>query len=489
MELELAADADDVAILARLKPLAACRDGRSRAHAVKIIWQDTPDHALLTDGLTLAEQRGAWRLERIVPGADGWLPAQPPPVVSDAPDLAALPTPLAPLAAFEGRQTVSLHRIAETPLTLTVDKGILRTVSATRPVARIGLSGEDAAVHTAALLIAEAIPVAVPTASLAAEAAALATGRAPPPRRHGAPVLPPEVRTVPQALAHILGHLTDVILAHAPQAARTDDGGLSGSGPEAVHQMRVAVRRARSAISIFRPALAPAALDTVNDGLRALGRRLGPTRDWDVFTEETIPAIQHAMPGDERLAKLAVAAARRQREHKKDLAVYLTGPEFRLLGVTLAWFASAQGWHAPPGDASDDAPRDLVGFADDVLQRRWKKLLSAGKRIESLDIGALHALRLRAKRTRYAAEMFATLHDAKAAQRFIHRLSVLQQRLGVLNDGAVASHLLAELGGAGGRHAFAAGLVAGFLAARAERIRPGIVKAYERFRRLDAYWT
>jgi triphosphatase len=484
MQLELTADADDVVHLARLKPLAACRDGRSRTHAVKIVWQDTPDHALLTDGLTLAEQRGAWRLERVVPGADGWLPAQPPPVVSEAPDLAALPAPLAPLAAFEGRQTVSLHRIAEAPLTLTVDKGILRTVSATRPVARISLSGEEAAVHAAALLIAEAVPVAVPTASLAAEAAALAADQAPPPRRLGAPVLPPHVRTVPQALAHIIGHLTDVILAHAPRAARSGDGAM-----EAVHQMRVAVRRARSAISIFRPALAPGALDTVNDGLKALGRRLGPTRDWDVFTEETIPAIQHAVPGDERLAKLAVAAARRQREHQKELAQYLAGPEFRLLGITLAWFAAAQGWHAKPGNTNDPAPDDLVTFADSVLQRRWKKLLSAGRRIETLDIPALHALRLRAKRARYAAEMFATLHDAKGAQRFIRRLSVLQQRLGVLNDGAVASHLLAELGGAGGRHAYAAGLVGGFLAARAERIRPGIIKAYERFRRLDAYWT
>ncbi|PPQ34979.1 CYTH domain-containing protein, partial [Rhodopila globiformis] len=228
MDFELAADADDVTRLARLKPLAAGRDGRARTYAVKIVWQDTPDHALLADGLTLAEQRGAWRLERLVPGPDSWLPAQPPPVVSDSPDRAALPAPLAPVAAFEGRQTVSLHRLAEAPLTLTVDKGILRAVSATRPAARIGLHGEDAAVHAAVLLIAEAMPVAVPTASLAAEAMALAIGQPPRPRRLGPPVLPPHVRTMPAALAHILGHLTDVILAHAPQAARPDDARSNG---------------------------------------------------------------------------------------------------------------------------------------------------------------------------------------------------------------------------------------------------------------------
>ena len=128
-------------------------------------------------------------------------------------------------------------------------------------------------------------------------------------------------------------------------------------------------------------------------------------------------------------------------------------------------------------------------FAGTVLRHRWRQLLSSGKRIEDLDIPALHAVRLRAKRARYAAEMFATLHDGRAVDRFIERLSDLQQRLGVLNDGAVASHLLVELGRASGRHAYAAGVIAGFMAARAERIRPRIVKAFQRFKRQQAYWA
>jgi triphosphatase len=480
MELELAADIEAAALLMRLKSLAACRDGRPRSQAVKIIWHDSPDHALLADGLTLAEQRGIRHLERIVPGADTWLPAQPPPVLAESPDL---PSPLAPLAAFEGRRTVSLHRVAETPVTLTIEKGILRAVTAERPVARIRLSGEDTAIHAAARLIAEAVPACVASASMAAEAIALATGRAPQPRHHGAPVLPQDVQTVPEALAYILGHLTDVILAQAPRAVRPDDG-----GPEAVHQMRVAVRRARSALSIFRPALAEGALDAVNDGLRALGSHLGPTRDWDVFTTETVPAIQKAIPGDARLERLAVAATRQRGAHQKDLALYLASAEFRRLGIDLAWFVAAQGWHALPERPAEAESPTLAQFADSVLQQRWKKLLSAGKRIETLDIQALHALRLRAKRARYAAEMFVSLHDGKAAHRFIRRLAALQQSLGVLNDGAVASQLLLELGG-GGRHAYAAGVIAGFMAARTERMRPRIVKAFERFRRQPAYWT
>jgi triphosphatase len=492
MELELAVEAEAVVALSRLKALTACRNGRPRTQSVKIVWHDSPEHALLADGLTLAEQRGVRRLERVFPGADTWLPAQPVPVIAEAPEEAALPSPLTPIAAFEGRQTTSVHQFDGQPVVVTVAKGIVRAVTAEQPAARIWLSGEDQAVHSAAVLIAGAIPVAVPVNALAAEAIALATGRPMTSRHHGAPVLPaepaPGVRlSVPDALKHIVGHLLDVILANAPIAARLDD-----DGPEAVHQMRVAVRRARSAVSIFRGAVPGGALTGVTGFLKELGSRLGPTRDWDVFAEETAPAILEALPNDERLERLIAAASRRRRDCQKTLAAYLGSSAFRMLGIELAWFAAAGFWHVAPEPApgaEETPPTVLTEFAGLVLQHRWKRLLSAGKRIEELDVPSLHGVRLRAKRARYAAEMFLALHHGKAPQRFIRRLSVLQQRLGVLNDGAVATHLLAELGGPGGRHAYATGIVVGFLAARAAKIRPRIVRAFERFRRQPGYWA
>ncbi len=484
MELEFTAHPDAVAGLSRLKALTSCRDGRPRTQTVKIVWHDNPEHALLGDGLTLAEQRGVWRLERLGPADDTWLPAQPTPIVAESPDLTTLPTPLAPLAAFEGRHTISVHQFDGQAVTLVIAKGILRAVTAERPVARIWLTGDEQAVRSAALLIAGAIPLAVPLASLAAEAIALALGRPAAARHAGAPVLPAETMAVADALKHILGHLTDVILANAPAAARLD-----ANSPEAVHQMRVAVRRARSALSIFRTAMPENSLNAIGDSLKDLGARLGPTRDWDVFVDETMPDIQQALLNDERLERLIGAAARRRRECQKALGSYLDSPAFRSLGIELAWFIAATFWHPPAvPDGETEQPPGLVAFADQVLQHRWKKLVTSGKRIEELDIPSLHGIRLRAKRARYAAEMFSTLHRGKVANRFIRRLSVLQQRLGVLNDGAVATHLLAELGGPAGRHAYATGLVIGFLAARAAKIRPGIETAFERFRRQPVYW-
>jgi triphosphatase len=477
MQLELSADPQAVAGLGRLKALAAGREGRARSQPLKIVWHDSPEHDLLAAGLTLAEHRGTRQLERIVPGAETWLPGQRAPVVDQLPS--ALPSPLAPLAAFDGRRTVSTHRIADAALTLTLERGILRAVTAEHPVARIVLSGDETAVRAAALLIAGAVPAAIPCTSLASEGIALATGRRSPPRHSGAPVLPP-VQTVADALAHIIGHLSDVVLASAMLTASLD-----AAGAEAVHQMRVAIRRARSALAVFRPAVKPASFDAINGSLKMLAAQLGPSRDWDVFVDETMPPICQALPADQRIERLLAAASRRRRDCRSELSLYLAGAAFRRLGIELACFTASASWRVPPADP----PPTLPEFAATVLQHRWRKLLSGGKRMQDLDFPGLHDVRLRAKRTRYAAEMFATLYPAKPARRFIRRLGEVQEQLGVLNDGAVAARLLEELGGAGGRNGYAAGVVVGFIAARTGKIRPRIIAAFEKFRRQPAYWA
>ena len=481
MELELTADAAAIAALARLKALTICRTGRPIGRSVKIVWHDSPDRTLLAAGLTLAEQNGVRVLERLIPAADTWLPAQPAPVVAVQD---RLPVTLAPMAAFEGRQTVSIHTVGGQPVTITIAKGVLRAVAASQPAIRIRISGVAGSVREAATLIAGVGVVAVPLATLAAEGIALATGQPAAPRHSGPPVLPAGPLSATAALRHSLGHLTDAMLAHAPAAIEA-----GGGGPEAVHQMRVAVRRARSTLTVFRTAVSPHALDGVAQGLRDLGVRLGPVRDWDVFAGETMPIILRAMPDDVRLGRLMAAVSRRRAQCRAALGTYLGDPTFRLLGIELAWFAAAELCRAPDDAAGKEPiPPPLTEFAAPVLRHRWKKLVEAGKRIGALDIPSLHAVRLRAKRARYAAELFLPLYPGKAPRRFIQRLSVLQQRLGVLNDGAVAAHLLTDLGGAPGRHAYAIGVVTGFLAARGMAMRPRIVSAFEKFRRLPAFW-
>ena len=152
-----------------------------------------------------------------MPSTATWLPGQPPAVVEQAADQASLtaasPSPLTPVAAFVGRRSISVYRFPLPPdtavpatastlgpatqpvaaqatsaqVTLTTERGVLRSVTAERPIARILLSGDELAVRSAALMIAAAAPVSVPRASLAARAIAMAANGAPEPRHLGAP--------------------------------------------------------------------------------------------------------------------------------------------------------------------------------------------------------------------------------------------------------------------------------------------------------------
>jgi len=535
--LELVLSPDAAGQLPRLKLLSGVRTGRMRRRAVSIVWHDTADGALAQQGLALAETRGSWRLERLVPGTTFWAPGAPPPVIEQAASLDLLnhplPTGLLQVARFDG--TVAVLPLARDGVTMTMELtvGTIGWARRRRPACRVelkceagagkaaagragsgkveagkteageaevgeaaagevgsrkgvaakGVAAGHAAVLELASALAEDVEIAIPAASLAAEAQAVATAAVPAPRHEGPPRLPAGL-TVAEAFSFVLGHLADVILHNAPLAAAGRDG------PEPVHEMRVAVRRARSAIALFRPAVGCPAVDAATVGLKALADRLAPARDWDVFVAETAAAVAEVLPDDASLRRLRAAAERRRRHAYAALREWLRSPAFRRLGIALAGLAGDQAWMAALEPAQQQT--QIIGldaFAGRALTRRLHRLATAGEAIEQLDPGALHAIRLRAKRLRYAAEVFAPIYPAKATRRFLRRLATMQDRLGRINDGTVANTLLTDLGAAARQRAHAVGLVRGFLAARGGDARGRVARAWKRFHRLEPFWS
>jgi CHAD domain-containing protein len=520
--LELVLAPDDAARVPRLKFLAGLKAGRLRRRAIEIVWHDTADGALALEGLALAESRGTWRLERLVPGTAFWPPGAPAPLVEQHAALDRigheLPAGLVRTARFAGELTILplVHDGAH--LTLELLHGTVGWARKRRPACRMTLvaaapvghagvgapvvgeagAGEagtadaglgdpavaaEAAVFALAQALADELDLAVPTASLAAEARAVATASVAAVRHEGAPHLPPGL-TVAEAFGFVLGHLADVILYNAPLAAAGRDG------PEPVHEMRVAVRRLRSAIALFRPAVGCPAVDSAAAGLKALADRLGPARDWDVFVAETAAAVGKVLPDDASLRRLRAAAERRRRQAYAALRDWLGGVEFRRLGLALAGLAGGRAWQAVlDPEQAETLGLSLEAFASRALARRLHRLAAAGEAIEHLDTKTLHAIRLRAKRMRYVAEVFAPLYPGKATRRFMRRLARLQDRLGRLNDSSVADALLAEMRAGTGGRAHAAGLVRGFLAAGSRGARGRIARAWARFHRLEPFWS
>src|SRR5262249_52950127 len=146
---------------------------------------------------------------------------------------------IVPIAAFTGRrQVLPLDGVQATLL-----HGQLRTVAAGGEVARLQLTGPAAVACATMRALAEALPLLPPTAALAEQGRALAGGEAPRARCRAAPDLSPAA-SVEDALVRAIGHLLEVTLAQRPVA-------IAGERPEGVHQMRVALRRLRSALRVF----------------------------------------------------------------------------------------------------------------------------------------------------------------------------------------------------------------------------------------------
>ena len=158
-------------------------------------------------------------------------------------------------------------------------------------------------------------------------------------------------------------------------------------------------------------------VEAVDAGLKALAGKLAPTRDWDVFATETGAAVAEAFPHEQRLQRLLAAAERRRRVCHNELRDLprqhrIPPPRDRAClprrrpGLAAGTRRRERtNWRSPLGE-----------FAARVLDKRLKRLTQIDGDIADMEPGALHAIRLHAKRLRYAAEIFAPLYPARRPQ-------------------------------------------------------------------------
>jgi adenylate cyclase len=217
-------------------------------------------------------------------------------------------------------------------------------------------------------------------------------------------------------------------------------GAISSDDPEYVHQMRVATRRLRAALRLFRPALPAGFEEVLVAPLRELMSSLGQARDLDVLVAEIVAPVAQAIPDDPRLTDLAGAITNRQYAARDAIRQLLRQPAYGKLLLTAGQLLHRAPFIDVP-KPEDDADT-LIPFAE----RRLRKLLRA---IHELAATArvdypptLHELRIAIKRLRYAIEFFGTIISGKSGVSIIKRLAGLQEELGQLNDLASAGNLL-----------------------------------------------
>lgn len=504
---EFRLDPSAVPALLRHPAIARRREGRARSSSVTLLWHDAADGRLAEAGfLVVLETRGRTRverLERILPDpADRLDPARPLPVLAEAASVGPVgrtvlaeaapagiePAPLSALAAAVGKRS-EIRLGGPAPLTLTLHTGHLRTLAAERPFALVRLSAPGSGRSELATLLralTEALPIAVPHVSLGEEARALALSLPARPLRRGAPDLA-AAETVEEGAIRAIGHLALALAGAAPIAAE-------GKEPEGVHQSRVAIRRLRSVMTVFKAAIGCPVLDELKARAGEIARTLGPARDWDVFLTETFAPVREAFAERREILGLGKAALEARDQAYRAVRALLEGPRFRLflLDVALAlaerpWRSLAEGGEAAEARAALlDGP--LEAFAAAALDKRYKRIRRDGEGFAALDIPALHGLRIDAKRLRYAGELFAPLYPEKKVRRFLKSLATLQDALGHLNDGAVAGALLEAVTAKETARARAIGIVEGWVARGAASAREDAAEAWEDFLDREPFW-
>ncbi|HEX2807879.1 MAG TPA: CYTH and CHAD domain-containing protein, partial [Kineosporiaceae bacterium] len=255
-----------------------------------------------------------------------------------------------------------------------------------------------------------------------------------------------------------------VLLAHLIEQIaklKAQDPLVRADEQDAVHQMRVACRRLRSALATYRPLVDREITEPIRAELQWLGGVLGAARDTEV-TRDHLTALVAAEPPDLVLgpvaARIVTALGTRYRKAHDAALVELDGRRYFDLLDSLDRLITAPPFTEQAGRRADDVVLPLVA-------RTWKRTRRLVNAAHAESDPArhdplLHEVRKAAKRARYAAESLIPTHG-KPAKRWAARMEAIQEVLGDHQDSvvirqelralAVAAHLDGENGFSYGR--------------------------------------
>jgi len=220
----------------------------------------------------------------------------------------------------------------------------------------------------------------------------------------------------------VMGNVLDHIHANIAAAQQGD--------AEGIHQLRIGIRRARSALRLYQMVLPFNMYTRFDRRLRNYGRAFGEARDWDVLLTETMAEDWPAIPQIRARAAPAQCHLRQQVN-----ALLKPDQHFSVLIQRMGSWADSVQLVETPMRAM--APKMLTRLATKVRKRR--------KRARRDDLEALHRLRKSAKWLRYSVEFVGGLYGKRKVNRYLSTVKQAMDQLGVVNDAIVAERLLRKM--------------------------------------------
>lgn len=206
----------------------------------------------------------------------------------------------------------------------------------------------------------------------------------------------------------------------------------NGIDPEGVHQIRISLRKIRTALLVFKPVINSKYSQTLAKKLKKYAAVLDDARDLDVYI------LTHFTDDSESPIKSAAISKRNiAYQHVKKL---LKSKSFnKRMRSAKKWLKSGQWQKKIIKDKKLN--HSLKAFAFDTLDSLMKVIILKGENPQQLDNLALHKLRIDCKRLRYTTEFFSALYDQNMIIVFIEKLKKLQDSLGDIHDTFVQKKL------------------------------------------------
>ena len=512
IELKLRTDPDGMAILlGSPRLLTASRDGKYwRMHA---IYYDTQDLALYGKGVSfrVRDEDGRYvqtvkiarkhagamvRDERqvdvpsMLPRPD-WLDGS-----SELNEVAVLaPDDLIPLFATTYDRLASLITFEDASggsslIEIACDRGSISSQDGKTEISEIELEllkGDPGALYELALELHGHYPVHVETCSKSDRGYDLVSGRRPTWRKSQKIELASDV-TIDEAMDEIFRTRFGDWLANERAA-------VDGRDPEGVHQVRVALRRLRSALVMFGPFMPEEQLAWLKAESRWLASSMGPARDLDVFLTEILEPVAEVRRDDRGLL-----AIRHRTEEARALAYEearyaIASPRYGRFVLEYGHWLETGAWRkndAETRPASLDDP--LAPWAAKVLNRRYRDVVKLGRGLKSASNEQRHEMRIAVKKLRYSMEFVPAGYPERKVKEFRQDLTQLQDDLGHMNDVAVTEarldHLVADHQAGASMSGLnkASGLILGWCARSAQDAQMEIFDVWNRFQQKRPFW-
>jgi CHAD domain-containing protein len=215
-------------------------------------------------------------------------------------------------------------------------------------------------------------------------------------------------------------------------------GGLAAVDPEYLHQMRVALRRLRTAFEVFADAVPEAVASPLIGELRWLSRALVRARDWDVFIAATLKPAMSARPRHRGLRALRVASESLAAEARSAAHRALESRRYYALMRSLR----ALSYDADGGPAGTVRALPMRVRALAVISPMYIKARKRGRKLARLGVKDLDRLRNAVRRLRYGLLFLEPILPEARARALAGTAEALQESLGGIKDCAVAKELM-----------------------------------------------